>query len=39
MELFNLQEDYYLEQKMKMKQEEESASSNQHHSYDAWLGF
>lgn len=34
MELFNLQEDYYLE--TKMKQEEESYDQ---HSYDAWLGF
>jgi hypothetical protein len=36
MELFNLQEDYYLETKMKQEKEDELYNP---HSYDAWLGF
>jgi len=46
LELFNLQEDYYLETKLKQQQEEEALSSSSSssslcnpHSYDAWLGF
>lgn len=36
MELFNLQEDYYLETKMKQEEQDELYNP---HSYDAWLGF